>query len=136
MELMTFVRQQWDRIAAGASLLAGALAILFGWIGVSGTTHVAAQLPYFLSGGLFGLFLLGIGHMLWTSADIRDEWSELRAIRVLLEAEAAGTPVVPAVSGAAEQLVEEVAPARATPRPKRSAAAAARVATTGTEATT
>ena len=139
MELMTFVRQQWDRIAAGVSLLAGALAILLGWLGVSGTTHVAAQLPYFLSGGLFGLFLLGIGHMLWTSADIRDEWSELRAIRLLLEADASGTSAVPSVAEPVTEATEEAqatSPAVAAPRRKRTAAAAARVATSGSEAAT
>ncbi|HEX3705073.1 MAG TPA: hypothetical protein VHV76_00450 [Mycobacteriales bacterium] len=89
---MTFLRRQWDRVAAGVLLLAGVLVILLGWVGVSGTTHVAAQLPYFISGGLFGLFLLGVGHMLWTSADLRDEWAELRAIRTLLEDQASTTP--------------------------------------------
>jgi hypothetical protein len=87
MELMTFLRLQWDRVAAGVCLLGGVLAIILGWVGVSGTVHVAAQLPYFISGGLFGLFLLGVGHMLWTSADVRDEWGELRAIKELLEAQ-------------------------------------------------
>ena len=138
MELMTFVRQQWDRVAAGACLVVGSLVILLGWLGVSGTTHVAAQLPYFISGGLFGLFLLGIGHMLWTSADIRDEWSELRAIRLLLEAEASGTQKQASVPDLAPDLGDtvEVAPVRrATPRARRSAATAARVAASGTEAT-
>jgi hypothetical protein len=97
MELMTFLRRQWDRVAAGVLLLAGVLVLLLGWVGVSGTTHVAAQLPYFISGGLFGLFLLGVGHMLWTSADLRDEWAELRAIRTLLEDQAqTGSPAEPA----------------------------------------
>ncbi|HEX3899308.1 MAG TPA: hypothetical protein VHW74_09050 [Mycobacteriales bacterium] len=89
---MTFLRRQWDRVAAGVLLLVGVLSLVLGWIGVSGTTHVAAQLPYFISGGLFGLFLLGVGHMLWTSADLRDEWAELRAIRRLLEDQAADGP--------------------------------------------
>jgi hypothetical protein len=100
------------------------LAILLGWVGVSGTTHVAAQLPYFISGGLFGLFLLGLGHMLWTSADLRDEWAELRAIRTLLENQAAA----PATGEpAAEQVVvvtETLNGATRHPAPRRTAAAA------------
>ena len=139
MELMTFVRQQWDRVAAGALLILGSVVILLGWLGVSGTTHVAAQLPYFISGGLFGLFLLGIGHMLWTSADIRDEWSELRAIRLPLEAGASGTQEDASVPDLATDLVDEVAIAparRANPRTRRSSAAAARVAASGSKATT
>jgi hypothetical protein len=35
------------------------------------------QLPYILSGGLFGLSMIMVGTGLWLSADIRDEWRKL-----------------------------------------------------------
>jgi peptidoglycan/LPS O-acetylase OafA/YrhL len=85
MEIMNYLRAQWDRVIGVVALLVGILALVLGYFGVSGTPHVAAQLPYFISGGLFGLFMLGVACMTWLSADLRDEWRELRAIRRLLE---------------------------------------------------
>ena len=81
MNPMTFARTQWDRVGAWACIAAGAIVLLVGWWGISDTTNVGRQLPYIISGGLFGVFLLGIGGMLWVSADLRDEWRELWAIR-------------------------------------------------------
>jgi hypothetical protein len=34
-------------------------------------------MPYIASGGLGGIFLLGLGSTLWLSADLRDEWRKL-----------------------------------------------------------
>ena len=51
-----------------------------------------------VSGGMFGLFLLGIGALLWLSADLRDEWRKLDALDRHL-AETARLPV-PASSDA------------------------------------
>jgi hypothetical protein len=56
---------------------AGAVALIVGWVGVSGSGYPAAQLPYIISGGVGGVFLLGLGAMLWISADLRDEWIKL-----------------------------------------------------------
>jgi hypothetical protein len=44
---------------------------------VSDTLNTGEQLPYVVSGGMVGLFLLGLGAMLWLSADLRDEWRKL-----------------------------------------------------------
>jgi hypothetical protein len=44
-------------------------------------------MPYIVSNGLFGIFLLGIAAVLWISADLRDEWRELRRVGTLLERE-------------------------------------------------
>lgn len=85
MSMMTWARAQWDRVLAALAVLAGAILLLVGWIGVSGTGFVSEQLPYIASEGLGGVFLLGLGGMLWLSADLRDEWRELRAIRRRLE---------------------------------------------------
>jgi hypothetical protein len=78
--LVKYVRTQWDRVGAWVSIAAGAIALLVGWLGVSGTTYPSEQIPYVISGGLVGLFLLGLGAMLWLSADLHDEWRKLDAI--------------------------------------------------------
>ena len=87
MEFMNLLRSQWDRAIAIACAVAGAIALLIGWIGTSGTEHVAEQMPYIISAGLTGIFLLGVGAVMWITADLRDEWRELRRVGTLLERE-------------------------------------------------
>ena len=77
MGFMTWLRLQWDRVGAWLCIVAGAVVLLVGYIGVSGTPYTSEQLPYIVSGGLTGIFLLGVGGMLWLSADLRDEWRKL-----------------------------------------------------------
>jgi len=74
------LRAYWDRIAAWVLVGIGALALLIGWIGVSGTGLPSEQLPYVVSGGVGGIALIGIGATVWISADLRDEWRQLRAV--------------------------------------------------------
>lgn len=75
--LAGLLRTQWDRAGALALVALGLLALLFGWIGMSGAVLTYEQLPYILSGGLFGLSLIMVGTGLWLSADIRDEWRRI-----------------------------------------------------------
>jgi hypothetical protein len=75
--LLTILRAQWDRVAATVAVLLGALAMLNGWVGVSGTAYAAEQIPFIVSGALVGIFLLGLASVLWLSADLRDEWRKL-----------------------------------------------------------
>jgi hypothetical protein len=93
MDMKTVIRAFWDRIAAWVLIGAGALLLLLGWLGVSGTPYVEAQVPYIISAGFTGLALIGIGATLWLSADLRDEWHRLRALEEavtsLLDREAA-----------------------------------------------
>jgi uncharacterized membrane protein YfcA len=84
MGFVNWVRTQWDRAIALGALIIGLLALLIGWIGVSGNAYVAKQLPYVISGALFGIFMIGAAGVMWLSADLRDEWRELRGIRLLL----------------------------------------------------
>jgi hypothetical protein len=77
MELTTWVRAQWDRVLAWLLVAAGLVVLLIGWLGVSGTPYLAEQLPYLVSAGMLGLFLLGLGATVWISADLRDEWRKL-----------------------------------------------------------
>ena len=77
MNASRWARAQWDRVVAGALFAAGALALVMGWVGVSKEALTAAQIPYVISGGLGGIFLLGLGAVFWLSADLRDEWRKL-----------------------------------------------------------
>jgi hypothetical protein len=77
MELTRWIRAQWDRVTAWALIAAGLVALLVGWWGVSHTAYLAEQVPYLVSAGLLGLFLLGLGATIWISADLRDEWRKL-----------------------------------------------------------
>jgi hypothetical protein len=93
MDLKTVIRTFWDRVGAWILIGAGALLLLLGWLGVSGTPYVEEQVPYVISAGFTGLALIGIGATLWLSSDLRDEWHRLRAleeaITSLLDREAA-----------------------------------------------
>jgi hypothetical protein len=84
MDYMRWARGQWDRVTAVLVVLGGLLALLLGWIGVSGSAYAAGQLPYVVSGGLLGIFLLGVGGTLWLSADLRDEWRKLDRVEEAL----------------------------------------------------
>ncbi len=77
MDKMTYLRAQWDRALAIALVALGFLLLLLGWFGVRDTAYPAEQIPYIVSGGLFGLFASGLGAVLWISADLRDEWRKL-----------------------------------------------------------
>jgi hypothetical protein len=91
MNFLRWARTEWDRVAAWVLIAFGGLAIVLGWNGVSGRALTAQQIPYVVSGGIGGLFLLGVGAMLWLSADLRDEWRKLDTISRLTE-HAAVTP--------------------------------------------
>ena len=92
MTVLRWLRVQWDRALAVALVAAGVLALVVGWTGISDEVFAARQLPYLLSGGIGGLFLLGAGATLWLSADLRDEWHQLRRIEQRI---AAGSSPVP-----------------------------------------
>ncbi|MGH9035532.1 MAG: hypothetical protein ACRD0O_07180 [Acidimicrobiia bacterium] len=70
-------------IAAGT---AGFIAIVVSWIGVSDTVIVADQLSYIASGGLIGLFLLGVAAMAYWGEQRERELSRLGEIEVYLGA--------------------------------------------------
>ena len=73
----------------------GVICLLAGWVGVSATAFPGEQMPYVVSGGLVGIFLLGLGGVMWLSADLRDEWRELarleRAVLIAAGVESEGT---------------------------------------------
>jgi hypothetical protein len=74
---MNYLKAQWDRAGALVLLIAGIVTLILGWVGISGTSFTAEQLPYIISGGIASLFLMGVGGVMWLSADLRDEWRKL-----------------------------------------------------------
>lgn len=48
-------------LVAGGLVVAGAIAVTVGYLGIRNESNVALQLPYVLSGGITGVFLLGMG---------------------------------------------------------------------------
>ncbi|HEV7863891.1 MAG TPA: hypothetical protein VGR20_14360 [Acidimicrobiia bacterium] len=84
MEFLRCVREQWDRVAAIAFGIAGALAVVLGWVGASQALYPAKQLPYIVSGGVGGLLLIAAMATAWLSADLRDEWRKLDRVEAEL----------------------------------------------------
>lgn len=72
-----WLRAEWDRVAACVFVAVGAIVLFLGYQGISGSAYVAEQLAYLISGGIGGLFLLGVGATLFLSADLHDEWRKL-----------------------------------------------------------
>jgi len=77
MDLVKLLRAQWDRALAVAAVIGGVVALILGYRGISGTPFTAEQLPYIISGGITGLFLIGLAATLYLSADLRDEWRKM-----------------------------------------------------------
>lgn len=80
MEMKSFLRANLDRVLGVGLAVAGVVAIIIGWFGVSGTGLAPAQIPYVISGGIGGIALIALGCTAWISADLQDEWRRLDAI--------------------------------------------------------
>ncbi len=103
MDGKTWLRAEWDRVAGFCLIALGALLLVLGYTGVSGSPYVAEALSYIMSGGIGGLFLLGAGATLLISADIHDEWRKLDRVEdALRSGEPIPMPVTPAVADAPE----------------------------------
>src|SRR5713101_4395204 len=80
MDFGKWLLLQWDRVGAWLCVAAGAVLLVVGWVGVCGLAFPGGLLVYVISCGVGGVFLLGLGAMLWLSADLRDEWRKLDRI--------------------------------------------------------
>ena len=111
------------RGAAVVLTVAGLVAVLIGYLGVRNHSDVVLQLPYFISGGVGGLALMGLGALALIQYQMRlqarrfaevtdalDEWKEqaLAELRGFLEG--------------AQIEVEVLTPAQSNGAPRRRAA--------------
>ncbi len=115
-DIIGWVRLQWDRAGAWACVGAGVVTLFVGWLGVSETAYTAKQLPYIAGCGLGGIFLLGMGAMLWLSADLRDEWRKLDSIESAIRecgASALDEGLLGATAGSADLPAQAMTPATA-----------------------
>jgi hypothetical protein len=74
------LRAQGDRLLGFAFLVGGGFLIFLAYWGLSDSTDPAQGMAYASSGGLGGLFLVGLGATLVVSADLRDSWRKLRLL--------------------------------------------------------
>jgi hypothetical protein len=80
------LKNQWDRVLAALSVVAGGICLIAGILGVNHSVLLAEQTRYITAGGLGGVVLVVLGATLWISADLRDEWRKLDRIeRALAE---------------------------------------------------
>src|SRR4051794_55184 len=63
----------------------GALFILIGWIGVSGTPVLAKQIPYVVSGGIAGVFLAVAGAYFLGTEELRKDSGRLDRLERMVE---------------------------------------------------
>src|SRR5260370_28062758 len=57
--------ERWLLALGGGLILAGIVLVVIGWVGTSRTVLVAGQIPYVVSGGLLGLWLIFLGGFLY-----------------------------------------------------------------------
>lgn len=88
---MVWARAEWDRVVALLAIALGGIALFLGYLGVSNSPYVAEQLSYLISGGVGGLFLLGLGATILVSADLHDEWRKLDQIETAIRESTRGT---------------------------------------------
>jgi hypothetical protein len=84
VDVLSWLRAEWDRVAGFGLIALGAIALVIGYQGVNDSPYVAEELAYIISGGLGGLFLLGTGATLLISADLHDEWRKLDRIEAAI----------------------------------------------------
>jgi hypothetical protein len=84
-DLTRFLRAEWDRLAGYACLLAGAVALVFGFAGVRNAADVVDEISYLVTGGIGAVFLLGVGATLLLSADLHDDFRKLHRVEEKLD---------------------------------------------------
>jgi hypothetical protein len=108
MDVLTVLKSQWDRIAAVVCAVGGVILLVVGYQGIADSPYVAEELAYLISGGLGGVFLLGVAATLYISADMHDEWRKLDRIEdaILSLRDDSGEP------GRFDDIIEPVAESR------------------------
>lgn len=62
-----FAKAFWPLIIGGLCIATGIVAIFLGWFGAAHTRDVTDQIPYLISGGVFGLALVVLGSAFYFS---------------------------------------------------------------------
>ena len=122
MDVRTVLKSQWDRIAAVVCAIGGVVLLVVGYQGIADSPYVAEELAYLISGGLGGVFLLGIAATLYISADLHDEWRKLDRIEeaiLSLRSEVADSPA----AARFDDIIDPVVEARASHRASSTAGA-------------
>lgn len=60
---------EWRQVLGAVFLLAGVVAVLVAWFGISGTLDPGKQMPYLVSGGVGGAALIAVGMTLFLSLE-------------------------------------------------------------------
>jgi hypothetical protein len=102
-------------VLAIVAIVAGAIALLLGWYGVSGTFDPGEQMSYVISGGLGGLFLAGVGAALVSSSNMRQATQKIDDLQRGLDD----------LSASVAQLRDELAASNRAPEPRARARKAA-----------
>ncbi len=85
----SFAKSFWQLVAGGVCIAGGIVSIFLGWFGAAHTRDLTDQIPYLISGGLFGLALVVLGSALYFSHFISESARATRRSHRLLEAGAA-----------------------------------------------
>lgn len=85
MDFKRFLRAEWDRVAGYAFVVAGAVALVFGFVGVRTAADVIDEISYLVTGGIGAIFLLGVGATLLLSADLHDDFRKLHRVEEKLD---------------------------------------------------
>lgn len=88
--LKQMLRTERGRVAGWATVVAGLIVLIVGWVGVSGSPEPASQLPSLIAAGAGSLALLGLGVTAVLAADLHDEWTKLDQIEGELRASGNG----------------------------------------------
>ena len=90
MELLTWLRAEWDRVAGWTAVALAVVVLLVGYHGVSESLSTGRQLAYIISGGIGALILVAVGVTMLISADLHDEWRKLDEIADAIRSGEAG----------------------------------------------
>jgi hypothetical protein len=101
-DVKTWLRAEWDRVAGVVLVAIGALALVLGYRGVANSGYVAEQLAYVVSGGLGGLFCLGLGAVFLLRSDLHDHWRQLDRVEAAIRREP--DPSIPLPEATAEHV--------------------------------
>ena len=84
MRILTVLRAHWDRTLAATLVLIGAIAITSAAVQARDTILAFEQITLLITGGITGLALIAIGLATWLSADLRDEWRQMKSLETFI----------------------------------------------------